>query len=61
MRLQREGSGPRRFAPLVRLWADREPVPNPVATIRAVAVEIAEEFIRECPHVVRGTFEAVGK
>jgi hypothetical protein len=43
------------------LWADREPVPNPVATIRAVAVEIAEEFIRECPHVVRGTFEAVGK
>ncbi len=22
-----EGSGPRRFAPFVRLWADREPVP----------------------------------
>jgi hypothetical protein len=27
-------------------------------TARAVAVEVAEEFIRECPHVVRGTFAA---
>ncbi|MEI8228754.1 MAG: hypothetical protein WCH77_10900 [Planctomycetota bacterium] len=38
-----EGSGPRRFAPLARLWADREPVPNPVAAIRAVAVEATME------------------
>jgi hypothetical protein len=42
------------------LWADREPVPNLVATIRTVAVKVAEEFIRECPHVVRGTFTGLG-
>jgi len=27
-----------------------------MATIRAVAVEVAGQFILECPHVVRGTF-----
>jgi len=27
-------------------------------TARAVPVEIAEQFVRECPHVVRGTFAA---
>ena len=25
-------------------------------TVRAVAVEIAEQLVAECPHVVRGTF-----
>jgi len=25
-----------------------------------VAVEVAEQFIRECPHVVRGTFTGLG-
>jgi hypothetical protein len=29
-------------------------------TVRAVAGEVAEEFIRECPHVVRGTFTGLG-
>jgi hypothetical protein len=28
-------------------------------TVRPVAVEVAEEFVRECPHVVRGTLAAV--
>ena len=45
-----------RFAPLARLCADREPVPNPVAIIRAVVDEITEQFVAECPHVTRGTF-----
>jgi hypothetical protein len=27
-------------------------------TARAVTVEVAEQFIRECPHVMRGTFAA---
>ena len=29
-------------------------------TARAVAVEVAEQFVRECPHVVRGTFKGLG-
>lgn len=31
-----------------------------VETARAVPVEVAEQFIRECPHYVKGTFAACG-
>jgi hypothetical protein len=31
-----------------------------MATIRAVAVEVAEQFVAECPHVVLGTFAWLG-
>ena len=31
-----------------------------VELLRAVPVEVAEEFVEECPHYVRGTFAALG-
>lgn len=31
-----------------------------VELVRAVPVEVAEQFVRECPHYVRGTFAVLG-
>lgn len=31
-----------------------------VELLRAVPVEVAEEFVEECPHYVRGTFAGLG-
>jgi len=57
--------GPVRFRSEIGSDNGRSEVPkNPnwgliVAWLGAVAVEIAEQFIRECPHSVTGTFAAV--
>jgi hypothetical protein len=70
---RREGQAKRReaIAEYVEGWAGAEIVAErrerdtlrcyvTFTTARAVAVEVAEEFIRECPHVVRGTFTGLG-
>jgi hypothetical protein len=43
----------RREGDTLRVWVT-------FTTCRPVRVEIAEQFIRECPHVVRGTFTGLG-
>jgi hypothetical protein len=70
---RREGQAKRReaIAEYVEGWAGAEIVAErrerdtlrcyvTFTTARAVAVEVAVEFIRECPHVVRGTFTGLG-
>ena len=71
---RREGQAKRReaIAEYVEGWAGAEIVAErrerdtmrcyvTFTTARAVAVEVAVEFIRECPHVVRGTFTGLGR